>query len=119
MAKKEIKTIGKTLAELLNLKGIAVTRIVLFGSYAKGREKIGSDFDIVVVSKNFRGKDIFERVELVSGVHRELVKKVKKPVDIVYYSDTEWEKGRSLIINAAKKEGKPIYTPDTGRLLIR
>lgn len=109
MAKKEIKVIGKTLCELLHLKGITIKKIVLFGSYAKGREKVSSDFDIIVVSKDFRGKDIFEKVELVSGIHRELVKKVKKPFDIVYYSDTEWNKGHSLIINAAKKEGKSIY----------
>ena len=81
----------------------------MFGSYAKGRAKVGSDFDIIVVSKDFRGKDIFEKVELTSGIHREFVKKVKKPVDIIYYSDIEWNKGHSLIINAAKKEGKSIY----------
>lgn len=109
MAKKEIKAIGKTLYGLLHLKGITIKNIILFGSYAKGRARVGSDLDIIVVSKDFRGKDIFEKVELVSGIHREFVKKIKRPVDIVYYSDIEWNKGHSLIINAAKKEGKSIY----------
>ncbi len=56
-----------------------------------------------------KGISIKNIVELVSGVHRGLVERVKKPVDIIYYSDTEWNKRHSLIINAAKKEGKSIY----------
>jgi hypothetical protein len=42
-------------------------------------------------------------------VHWKLVENVMKPFDIIYYSDEEWEKGDSLIINSAKKEGKSIY----------
>ncbi len=35
-------------------------------------------------------------------------KKLKEKIAI-FYSDKEWEKGNSLIINLAKKEGKIIY----------
>jgi predicted nucleotidyltransferase len=109
MAKKVFEGIRRTLLELLQQKGIAVMKIIVFGSYAKGKEKVSSDIDIIIVSRNFRNKDIFEKVELVSGVHREFVKKVKKPVDMMYYSDIEWDKSYSLIINSAKREGKIIY----------
>ncbi len=104
MAKREIIKIKKVLIELLKEIGIYVEKIIIFGFYAKGMEKEDSDIDIIIVSKDFRGKDIFEIVNLTKDVHWKLVENVMKPFDIVYYSDEEWEKGNSLIINSAKKK---------------
>ena len=109
MANKEIIAIKKILLSLFQKKGIKITKIAIFGSYAKGRQKVDSDIDLIVISKDFRDTSIFERVELTTGIGRELVKRTKKPFDIMYYSDLEWNKGHFLIINAAKKEGKIIY----------
>ncbi len=108
MDKKEILKVGHTLQKLFQQRKICVDKIVVFGSYARGKERENSDIDIIVVSENFREKDIFERVKLTSGIHRELVKRLKKPVDIMYYSDIEWDSSSSLIINAAKEEGRVI-----------
>jgi predicted nucleotidyltransferase len=109
MAKRKfIRTIS-ILKDLTRQKGVDVDKIVVFGSYARGEEKKGSDIDIIIVSRNFEGKDIFERVEIASGLHRELVEKTMMPADIMYYSPTEWGKGNSLIINQAKEEGI-VYT---------
>lgn len=109
MAKREVIKIKKLLIELLKEIGISVEKIIIFGSYAKGKEKEDSDIDIIIVSKDFRGKDIFEIVNRTKDVHWKLVENVMKPFDIIYYSDEEWEKGNSLIINSAKKEGRIIY----------
>ena len=109
MAKRKVIRTISVLKDLTRQKGIDVDRIVVFGSYARGEEKKGSDIDIIIVSRNFEGKDIFERVEIASGLHRELVEKTMMPADIMYYSPTEWEKGNSLIINQAKEEGI-VYT---------
>jgi len=105
MVKKEIIETEKILGELLKKRGINVNKIVIFGSYAKEKQRKDSDIDVIVVSEDFRNKDIFQKINLTRGIHRELVKKIKKPFDIMYYSDIEWEKGRSLVINAAKEEG--------------
>jgi len=109
MVKKEFIVIKNFLQRLLEQKNISVDKVIFFGSYARGEEKETSDIDIIVVSRSFRNKDIFKRVELASGVHRELVKKIMRPVDIIYYSDVEWKKGKSLIISAAKQKGEVIY----------
>jgi predicted nucleotidyltransferase len=112
MAKtKEItnRELSEILTELLEQRGISIYKIVIFGSFAKGLSKEDSDIDIIIVSKDFRNKSIFERVELTAGINRELVRKTMKPFDIMYYSDEEWEEGNSLIINAAKEEGEVIY----------
>ncbi len=108
MAKRKIIKIKKALIELLKEIGITVDKIIIFGSYAK-EEKEDSDVDIIVVSKAFRNKDIFDIVYLTKDIHWNLIEKVMKPFDIVYYSDIEWEKGHSLIINEAKEKGEIIY----------
>lgn len=109
MAKREIIKIKKILIDLLNEIGICVEKIIIFGSYAKGEYKEDSDIDIIIISKDFRGKNIFEIINLTKDIHWKLVENVMKPFDIMYYSDEEWEKGNSLIINSAKREGVVVY----------
>jgi len=48
-------------------------------------------------------------VELIAGIGRELVRRTKKPFDMLFISDQEWDKGNSLVINAAKKDGQILY----------
>jgi len=102
------KALKLFLAELEG-KHPEVEKVLIFGSFIKGNLREDSDIDIIVVSKDFRNKSIFERAELTIGLDRELVKRLKKPFDIIYYSDEEWEKGNSLIISSAKKDGEVIY----------
>lgn len=109
MSKREIIKIKKVLLEILKEIGIQIDEIIIFGSYAEGTAKNDSDIDIIVISKDFRNKDIFERVQLTKDVHWKLVEKIMKPFDIMYYSDEEWDKSSSLIINAAKGKGELIY----------
>ncbi len=44
---------------MLKQKGIAIDRVILYGSHARGNAKADSDIDVAVVSKNF-GKDPVE-----------------------------------------------------------
>jgi len=111
MLKKEVikAKIRDLLKSLFQERNIEVNKIVLFGSIVKGNIKKESDIDIIIVSKDFRRKDIFERVKLATGVGRELVKQIKMPFDLMYYSDKEWENENSLIIDEAKTKGEIIY----------
>ncbi len=109
MVKKEVIKIRNILTELLNSKGIHIDKLILFGSYVTGKRRNDSDIDIIVVSRSFRDKSIFEIVELTKGIHWKLVERILKPFDIMYYSDEDWEKGNSLIINAAKDKGIVVY----------
>ncbi len=81
----------------------------MFGSFVRGKFGRESDIDIIIVSPDFDGKSIFERVRLTTGIGRELVKRFKKPFDLIYYSDEEWEKKNFLLINEAKEYGEVIY----------
>lgn len=109
MVKKSVIEIKNMLLELFTKKGITIDKIVILGSYIKGTDRPSSDIDVIIVSRDFRGKDIFEKVELTRGIHRKLVERTKEPFDLMYYSDEEWEEGCSLVIDTAKKEGEVIY----------
>jgi predicted nucleotidyltransferase len=54
------------LKQPLENRGINADKIVVFGSYGRGDKREDSDIDLIIVSKNFRNKSIFERVELTS-----------------------------------------------------
>ena len=105
MGKKEIIRAKNILFELLRGKKIRVGKIVIFGSRARNEAKTESDIDVMVISKDFRGKGIFEKVAMTRGIHSGIVERINKPVDLLFYSDKEWENGTSLIINTAKHEG--------------
>lgn len=104
--KEDIKN---TIIELLSKKNIIAGKIIFFGSLVRDEMKKYSDIDIIIVSRNFRNKDIFEITKLTAGIDKELIKKFDRPFDLLYFSDKEWEKGHSLIIIAAKEYGEIVY----------
>lgn len=61
MAKKSSKKINKTIKEYIDVikKDIPVFKVILYGSYAKGKAKKNSDIDLVIISDKF-GKDPHE-----------------------------------------------------------
>ena len=101
--------IKNVLKKLLEGRGLNINKIVMFGSFARGEQKEDSDIDIIIASSDFRNKGIFERVKMTTGICRELVRELKIPFDLLYYSDEEWENKNFLIINEARAYGEIIY----------
>ena len=64
MGKKRVIKAIKFLEKCLKEKGLNLSKIILFGSQAKGKSTEESDVDILIVSEDFHGKDIFERAAL-------------------------------------------------------
>ena len=67
----------KPLRELLQIRRISIYKVVIFALFAREMEKEDRDMDIIVISKDFRNKSIFERGEFTIGIGRELIKKAK------------------------------------------
>jgi len=106
-----VKTrISALLERLFRERGLQIEKIVLFGSRASGGFGEDSDIDIVIVSRDFRNKSVFERVRLTTGIGRELVRLLKVPFDLIYCSDDEWDEKDHLLINEAKEHGEILYT---------
>ena len=87
-------------------KRIKIQKMILFGSRASGKPRKESDFDIIIVSPNFKGKD-----SLVRG--REFYKSwnINYPVDFLCYTPEEFKKLKKqlTIVQIATKEGKEIW----------
>jgi len=89
-------------------RGIEIDKIIIFGSFVKGNHRRGSDIDIAIISRSFRDKSLFARVKMATGINRELVRKFQVPVDLLYYSDHEWQKGASPFVAEIKSYGEII-----------
>lgn len=98
-----LKIIGQ-FKDALEKKGIKIERIVLFGSYAAGKQREGSDIDLVVISDDFSSMNYWQRIDLLSCA----IYEVLKPIEAVAMTDAEWEKGESLIADYARN-GEVVF----------
>ena len=70
LEKKELNLINKYI-NLLKQKGIKVSKVILFGSHAKGKANPDSDIDIAVISSQF-GKNNFKEMMLLRKLALEI-----------------------------------------------
>jgi len=90
----------------LKRKGIKVNRVILYGSYAKGNHRPGSDIDVAVISSTFNSKNLLERQELLG----EAIFGISEPVEAIGYSYNEFRKPRVLsFLFDIISNGKVIY----------
>lgn len=82
------------------------TKVILFGSYARGEATLDSDLDLIVVEKNVA--NIGEEMVRL----RDAIGDVGIGVDVLVYSEQEFEKRRewcSSPVYWAAREGKVLY----------
>lgn len=108
MVKSKILNAIKFLEMCLREKGVRVSKIILFGSQSRGRAAEGSDVDIVIISEDFKDKDIFKRAILTKEAEIKTIKKYKMPFDIITLTSEEFESETSIISGYARK-GKVMY----------
>ena len=108
MAKNKVIKALSFMEQCLKESGLNISKIILFGSQAKGMATKESDVDVVIISDDFKGKDIFERALLTKDAEIKTIKKFLIPFDIVTMTEEEWENSNSLIREFAR-EGEIIY----------
>jgi len=91
MDKTTINNVVSYLHESLVANGLKDNRIALFGSALNGNMHSNSDIDIIVVSKNFENKDIFERIDMTSKAQLEVQRKYVIPIDILLKTPQEYQ----------------------------
>ncbi len=99
MDKNSVTEIISHFKKILETKGIKKSKIILYGSYAKGTQREESDIDLVVISEDFRGKDFWERINLLS----DSIYEVFAPIEATAFTPEEWEQGNSFIIDYAEE----------------
>lgn len=108
MAKSKIIKIISFLADGLKSSGLNISKIILFGSYASAKSSRYSDIDVVIVSKDFRNRDIFKRIKLIKDAEIMTIKKYMIPLDIITLTPEEMDNENSITADFAKK-GEIIY----------
>ncbi|MFA5863813.1 MAG: nucleotidyltransferase domain-containing protein [Phycisphaerae bacterium] len=98
MDKKAVVKILSQFRAILKAKGIRISKLILFGSYAAGNDREGSDIDVVVISRDFIGKNYWERIEILSDAIYEIF----QPIEAIAMTPDEWKEGNSPIIEFAK-----------------
>ena len=108
MVKKRVIGAIKSLQQCLKETGLDVSKIILFGSQSREEATEESDIDILIISEDFQGKDVFERAKLTKDAEITATKKFMMPFDIITLTPDEFENETSPIAEYAKK-GKMIY----------
>jgi len=105
MDKDTVAKVVRFLQATLESSGVRVERLVLFGSQAKDCAQPDSDLDVIVVSPDFRDRDIFQRAELTAPADRDTIRKFVVPLDLILMSPEEYESRTSPIAAFARESG--------------
>ena len=104
-----VQTTNKNIALIKKFKKklekLGIDRVIFFGSRARGEFNSESDFDILAISKNFKGVKWHKRPLKIY-----LAWKENNPLEVLCYTPEEFEKGKKQIgiIQEAIKEGIEI-----------
>jgi len=100
--KKKLGSINQYI-ELLKQEGTDISRVILFGSYAKGTAKPESDIDIAVVSSQLGKNNLKEMMFL-----RRIVLKIDSYIEPLPFSPREMNDRYSTLAQEILKHGITI-----------
>ena len=89
---KKLYQVITNVKRALELMGIHVNRVILFGSYAKGTASEYSDIDIAVISNDFKDKNLLKRLELIGEALARA--KIMDSVEVLPYTEEEFNSKR-------------------------
>ena len=101
----EIKKVLREYKDELKRHNIRITKVILYGSYAKGHPRPYSDIDLVIVSPDLARFPPLRRQELLA----ELTMNIDAPLEVLGYTPEEFKKSNYTIFGQIIRE--------TGKLL--
>lgn len=99
LSKKEVILINKYIY-LLRQRGIKVSKVILFGSHAKGMAKPDSDIDLAVISSQFGQNNLKEMILL-----RKLALEIDSHIEPLPFSPCDLDDRYSTLSQEIKKYG--------------
>lgn len=92
--------------------GLNIEKIIVFGSQVNGHNRPDSDIDIVLVSDDFKHKDIFSRARLTKDAEISTIRKFLIPLDIMTLTTEELADETSML-SAYAQAGQVVYARST------
>lgn len=104
--KSELKAIAQSYVNGLRARNINVDKIILFGSYGRGKPRKDSDIDLAFISKDFEKYNLFERQKILSECRKGFL-----PTDVIAYSPdmVEQKRNSSPLVRQILNEGITLY----------
>jgi len=99
MDKKSALDIVTRFRKAVESRGIAVNKLILYGSYARGDYREGSDIDLILISEDFKKHDYWSRIDILS----EAIYEVFAPIEVVCFTPEEWASETSPLFDFAKQ----------------
>lgn len=88
--------------EALRKQGINVKQVIVYGSFSKGKQRIDSDIDLIIVSSDFEKMNLRKRLEIL-GI---AAARVMKPIEARGYTPSELKKAsRASFLNEVLTTG--------------
>lgn len=108
MAKKkgitpDVKNTAIRFAKVINSVGIPISKLIIFGSYAKGKAGKDSDIDLCLVSPKF-GRDPIGELQFLLKRTRDVDDRIE-PIPV---SSSEYRETATPLIFEIKRSGKEI-----------
>jgi predicted nucleotidyltransferase len=92
---------------ILQLYGGRLSKVILFGSYARGDEKETSDIDFLVVLKDKKISS-FNEIEKINNLAYGMMLQYGKIISFVPTTEEKFERSPNHFYSLVKKEGKTI-----------
>ena len=90
MGKDQTIRVIRKFVKALKQEGIPVDRVILYGSYAKGKTRPDSDIDVAVVSKHF-GRDRVEEGMNLFRIAGKIDQRIEPiPISTESYQNDTW-----------------------------
>lgn len=103
----EIRRIAKQYRDELKSHNIRITKMILYGSYAKGHPKSYSDIDLVVISPDLARFSPLKRQEILA----KLTMNIDAPLEVIGYTPKEFKKSNHTIFGQIIREtGTLLYS---------
>jgi predicted nucleotidyltransferase len=98
MDKKTVIDIIRHFQRILANKGISTEKVILYGSYAEGTFREGSDIDLIVISRDFIDRNYWERIDILTDAIYEIF----EPIEAIGLTPEEWVNGHSIATEFAR-----------------
>ena len=90
MGRKTIEKDLKNLVAALKAEGIAVDKLFLFGSYARGKAVRGSDIDLLLISRSFSRTSLWDRAKVMGRI----IRRHPQPFEVLMMTEKEFRASR-------------------------
>lgn len=92
---------------LQQLYGERLSRLILFGSYARGEAREGSDIDFLVVLKD-KNISVFSEIEKINNKVYNIILESGKLISFIPTTEDKFENSPNHFYTRVKQEGKIV-----------